>query len=264
MAGVDATQRYSVDDLNKWAGYEGSSTVRVMNQIRSDVPSVGRAPALKNYVEFGADDVTATATKHEQEALSTENLSAHGGPIVLHLVAEGIVEGAAAGAGLIAAAVVLEIIATGKEIIAGDAITAAAERDTMQAAMLANLDLPQGYKDQEMTKIMSKYTDGWQGGAQRIAEQGRLEPSKMALVQIHADQGCNAARDMLAGGVDKNAYFAHNPGAAARYVTDPAFKRGFDAMAWAHAAGPAQYGAAVDGLKARDAMYVQAHVRMSV
>ncbi len=255
--GVNTNNRYSDQDLSKWAGYEDSSTVRVMNQIRSDAGE-------HDYVEFGADDVTTMATKREQEELSAKNLGLHAGPGVLHILAAGAEE-SALGAGLIAAGVVIEVAATCKEIVGGDALASAEERDTMHAAMLANLDIPQGYKDERMGDLMSRYTDGWKAGTQKIAEEGLgADKSKMALVQIHADQGLNAARGMLDGNVDRKAYFSAHPEAAKRYATDPAFKEGFDSLVWAHHEGRAEYDAAVSGLEARDARYAQARVRFQV
>jgi hypothetical protein len=247
---------YSDEDLARWSGYEGGSTVRVMNDIRADA-------GYKTWVEFGADDKTATETKAEQEELSASNLGLHGAGGVLHIAAEGFVEGSLAGAGLVTTGVIIELFATGKEIIAGDEISSAAERDTMHAAMLANLDVPKGYKEEKMRKIMSKYTDGWQSGAQKIAEQARLNPAdrrKMALVQIHADQGANAARRMLDANMSREKFLEQNPSIAKRYLTDPAFHHGFDSMEWAKKAGPNEYKAAVDDLEARDARYAAAHV----
>jgi hypothetical protein len=253
--GIDANKRYSDADLSKWAGYEGSSTVRVMNQIRKDA-------GYHDYVEFGSDDVTASATKREQEELSPENVALHATPGVLHIVALGIEE-AAVGAGMVGAAFAVEVFATGKEIIAGDEIRAAVDRDQMHMAMLANLDLPQGYKSEEMTKLMSKYTDGWRSGAQHMAETGMFaDKGKMALVQIHADQGANAARRMCDAGLSRAAFATTNPEVARHYATDPAFKRGFDAIVWAKDHGQAEYKKATDSLDSRDARYTQLHVRV--
>jgi len=260
---IDALKQYSLDDIKKWAGYEDSSTVRVMNQIRADAPKLAGTDKLTEYVEFGADDVTAKATIREQEELSPENLALHGTPGVLHIVAAAGEE-AAVGAGLVGAAFVVELVATGKEIIAGDEIAEAVKRDAMHAAMLANLDLPQGYKDETMTGLMSKYTDGWKGAAQRVAEQALREPAKMALVQLHADQGANAARRMCDAGVDRGAFFQQNVEAARRYATDPAFKQGFESIVWAKRHGDAEYKQATQALESRDARYTQAHVRFSV
>ncbi len=254
--GVDANKRYSDADISKWAGHEGSSTVRVMNDIRKDA-------GYKEYVEFGSDDVTATATKREQEELSPENLALHGTPGILHIIAAAGEE-AALGAGLVGAGLAIELFATGKEIIAGDELRAAVDRDMMHGAMLANLDLPQGYKDEEMTKLQSKYTQGWQSAQQVIAEKGALQDKgKMALVQIHADQGANAARRMCDSGLSRAAFALSNPEVARHYATDPAFKRGFDSIVWAKEHGEAKYKEATTALESRDARYAQLHVRVS-
>jgi hypothetical protein len=253
--GIDANKRYTDADIAKWAGSEGSSTVRVMNEIRKDA-------GYHDYVEFGADDVNATTTKREQEELSPENLALHGSPAVVHIAALGVEE-AAVGIGLVGAAFAIELFATGKEIIAGDKMREAIDRDMMHGAMLANLDLPQGYKNEEMTKLQSKYTDGWSSGMQKMAEQGALaDKSKMALVQIHADQGANAAQKMFSAGMSRAAFATTNPEIAKHYATDPAFKRGFDAIVWAHDHGATEYTKATDALNARDARYAQLHVRV--
>jgi hypothetical protein len=254
--GIDANKRYSDADLSKWAGYEGSSTVRVMNEIRKDA-------GYHDYVEFGSDDVTATATKREQEELSPQALALHGAPGVLHIIAAAGEE-AAVGAGMVGAGLAIELFATGKEIVAGDELRAAIDRDQMHMAMLANLDLPQGYKNEEMTKLQSKYTDGWKSGAQNMAEKGMFQDKgKMALVQIHADQGANAARRMCDAGLSRAAFATTNPEVARRYATDPAFKRGFDAIVWAKQHGEAEYKQATAALESRDARYTQLHIRVS-
>ncbi len=260
---IDAMKQYSLDDIKKWAGYEDSSTVRVMNQIRKDAPKLEGTTKLDEYVEFGSDDVTAKATIREQQELSPENLALHTTPGVLHIIAAAGEE-AALGAGMVGAGLVIELAATGKEIIAGDEIAEAVKRDAMHAAMLATLDLPQGYKDETMKELTSKYTDGWKGAAQRVAEQALREPGKMALVQLHADQGANAARRMCEGGTSRAAFFSQNVEAARRYASDPAFKQGFEAIVWAKQHGDAEYKAATTALESRDARYAQAHVRFSV
>jgi len=254
--GIDANKRYTDADIAKWAGYEGSSTVRVMNQIRKDA-------GYHDYVEFGSDDVTENATKREQEELSPSNLALHGTPARVHSAAMGVEE-AAVGAGMVGGAFALELFATGKEIIAGDELRAAIDRDQMHMAMLANLDLPQGYKTEEMSKLVSKYNDGWRSGAQKMAETGMFaDKSKMALVQIHADQGANAARKMCDSGMSRATLATSNPGVASRYATDPAFKRGFDAIVWAKDHGAAEYKAATEALDKRDDRYNHLHVRVS-
>ena len=255
--GVDANKRYSNADIEKWAGAEGASTVRVMNEIRKDA-------GYHDYVEFGADDVNASTIKREQEELSPENLALHGTPGLVHIAAMGVEE-AAVGIGMVGGAFAIEMFATGKEIIAGDKIREAVDRDMMHGAMLANLDLCQGYKDAEMSKLQSKYTDGWGSAMQKMAEKGALaDKSKMALLQIHADQGANAARKMLDAGTSRAAFATTNSEVAYRYTTDPAFKRGFDSIVWAHDHGPAEYAKAVGQLAARDVRYDQLHVRVRV
>ena len=259
---VNANDRYSLSDISKWAGYEDSSTVRVMNEIRKEAPKVDGAGELTKYVEFGSDDVTAKATVREQEELSPENLAWHSAPGVLHILAAGAEE-AAVGAGLIGAALVVEIAITGKEIIAGDKIADARERDSMHAAMLSNLDLSPGYKTERMNELMSKYSDGMKSSAQRVGEAGLHDPGRMALVQLHADMGANAARAMVDSGSSRAAYFQQNLSSAKRYATDPAFKAGFDSIVWAKDHGAASYKEATDALQLRDARYSQAHVRVT-
>jgi hypothetical protein len=134
----------------------------------------------------------------------------------------------------------------------------------MHMAMLANLAMPQGFKDQEMGKLTSKYNDGWRSGAQKMAETGMFaDKAKMALVQIHADQGANAARKMCDSGMSRAAFALSNPGVASRYATDPAFKRGFDSIVWAKDHGAVEYKNATDALDRRDDRYTQLHVRVT-
>jgi maltose-binding protein MalE len=77
-------------------------------------------------------------------------------------------------------------------------------------------------------------------------------------MQLHCDQGMNAARAMYEAKQTPSEYLAAHPDVAQKYQRDPAFHHGFNGMVFAHDNG--QYAEVVMGLDARDARYDAHHV----
>lgn len=136
---------------------------------------------------------------------------------------------------------------------------AAITRDDLHAAMLTQLDLPAAFKQDELQKwsAASKSSSGLpMKMATPFATKGK---SLVAVLQLHADRGVNAAMDM--GSMSKEAFFAANPKIKAAYDADPAFRAGFDAMEWANKPGNEAAKAKLQqDVCDRDARYAQAHV----
>ncbi len=252
-----SSARYQDAELDRWAGQEGTSTDVAANALR-------HAAGIESKVHLGADDATIRETIEEQERLFSAKGAAQGGGAGAELVALGFEEAWVGGA-LSAVAAVADVAILGKEIIDAEERGNAVERDATRAAMLANLDLPQSYKDGVMARLDSKHVDGWNSGAMKMGVAGRSTPEgrqAMALAQIHADQGANAAVLMINAGVDRATLAKTHPQVAQRYVTDPAFRMGFDAMQQAHQTNRVEYDQAVAGLLQRDARYQAHHVQV--
>jgi hypothetical protein len=140
-----------------------------------------------------------------------------------------------------------------------------ATRDQLHAAILVHLDVPTGFKQEEIAKLgvsMNK-----QGAASKISDQLELRDKPLAAtLQLHCDQGMNAARTMLEAGGNKEAFLKAHADVAQRYAGDAAFHSGFDALCWAKddslkpGGDPSSYKAALESLNARDARYDAAHI----
>ena len=83
----------------------------------------------------------------------------------------------------------------------------------------------------------------------------------LATLQLHADRGMNAARDLLRSGMTVEAFLSVNPRVAESYAKDAAFREGFDAYLHAKANLPAGEMKEVDRkLDERDGWYAQSQI----
>ncbi len=134
-------------------------------------------------------------------------------------------------------------------------------KDAMHIVLMGNLNgLPKEYVENQL----GRYTDSEKKSnlvQSMYRALGRGDDHQALLtMQLHCDQGMNAARGMCDANLDAKAFLASHPDAAKRCAEDPAFKAGFDGVAWAKQKGPAEYGAVVKELEGRDARYEGAHV----
>lgn len=141
--------------------------------------------------------------------------------------------------------------------------TNAMKRDALHAFVLGNIN---GLPDDYVAANMGRYSKDAKDGTFAQNLQRRLgndaDHAQVAILQLHADQGMNAARAACDAKLSVTDYLRANPEAAKRYASDPAFRHGFDGVVFAHDRGPAQYKAVVDALTARDARYEQHHVQV--
>lgn len=156
---------------------------------------------------------------------------------------------------------------TGKDMNYGDRLGVAAARDQQHHALIATLDLPKGFQQQELAKY-----DGTLGGkppspssaAGRLAQAIVSHPEERAMLQLQADRGSNIALDMIATGEigEKGVALtlAAHPEVKERYENDAAFRAGFDAAVYANKQGGTEMGTFLARLQARDARYEQAHI----
>lgn len=146
-------------------------------------------------------------------------------------------------------------------------------RDATRGGMLLSLDIPSGYKAAELAKTPEATKNGkiFGSDADKVASAIDAHPGGKALLQLHADRGMNAARQLLdANALSPNATaeqvsqaLASNPAAKAAYENDPAFRAGFDSLMWAKGHDPAAYAATSKALDERDVRYQQHNVRVS-
>jgi hypothetical protein len=140
-----------------------------------------------------------------------------------------------------------------------------ATRDQMHAAILVQLDVPTGFKNEEIAKLGVSMTK--QDAASKISDQFHLTDEALApKLQHHCDEGMKAARSMIEGGITKDAFLKAKPDVAKRYAEDAAFHNGFDALAWAKedsskpGGNPSSYADALRSLHNRDARFDAPHV----
>ncbi len=142
------------------------------------------------------------------------------------------------------------------------------ERGAMHLGMITALDLPQGYKNVECGKWKEAGT-GNNSGAVKIGTALETKDKKEAAVlQLHADRGMNAARSFIEAGMitrdggeqQLEDLLSKNPDVRAKYIADPAYRAGFEALVWAKQHDEKQYGEAIKHLEARDARYAQHHI----
>jgi len=134
-----------------------------------------------------------------------------------------------------------------------------ATRDQLHAAILDRLDLPAGFKDQELKKLDVSMTR--QSAASKVSDH---VGARAATLQLHCDEGMHAARTMLEGSKGKDAFLEANPAIKKRYAEDVAFHNGFDALCWTKSkeAPPGEYDAQIQNLQSRDARYTAAHITL--
>lgn len=137
----------------------------------------------------------------------------------------------------------------------------AATKDQMHAALVKTLELPGGYRAAEMKRL--DVDNSTLGPSNKISDQfktGMPDHALAAVLQLHCDQGANAAERSLQSGGTSEAFLAANPELKRRYEEDAAFHAGFDSIAWAKSDSPESYKAALAGVHSRDARYEAAHV----
>ena len=87
----------------------------------------------------------------------------------------------------------------------------------------------------------------------------------LATLQLHADRGMNAARDLTRSGMTDAAFLSANPKVAESYKKDAAFREGFDAYLHAKATLPSgQLKAFEQKLEERDGWYARSQISFRV
>jgi len=95
-----------------------------------------------------------------------------------------------------------------------------------------------------------------------MTEQLTKDKKGAAVLQLHADRGMNAARELAASGQSVEAFLKANPKVEEAYRKDAAFREGFDAYLWAKGNLPKKDFDAVEAsLNERDGWYSRHEVQ---
>jgi hypothetical protein len=258
ISGLDKN-RFSDRELDALHETDGEhvSTSAVMNKVAADA---GYAQGAirgddKSYVEMKKD--FEGASHNSAAVLGLGAKAAEGAEIVgLHA---GAIELAALAAPLVGGIAMLhEVFEAGER---GQQLTKALTRDELHVAMLTQLDIPNDFRAEQLAKYPNS-GKGWQSGTQKmVGPMTTKDHALMAVVQLHCDQGMNAAREAIDGG-DVAAFMKAHPDVAERCAEDPAYKAGFESMRWAkdRKDGDVTYRALTKDLESRDARYDAHHV----
>lgn len=261
----DATWRSDVTALKD---FEDVTTTSAMGKIAQDAnggePTVLIHPGDKSYDELIAEYESAGGSKAEMAEAHLHALEV--GADVIGEPVEAALGSAAVSAAIAGpvAAIGLGLYKLAEANIRGRELNHALAGDEQRVAMLTNLALPQEFVQGELAKY-SHAGKTFQAASQKMTSQIHgQDHALMALVQLHCDQGMNAARDMCEAGASKSGFLATHPEVAKRYASDVAFKEGFDAMSWAHDKGGETYAGLVREVDSRDARYGAAGVSYRV
>jgi hypothetical protein len=246
-----------------------ASTTSVVSRARAEA-KVGGDAAIRG------DDLSWKELKEHQHSEAGVMLALHVGHAALegaHFTEAHAIEAFFAGHGVRAAGVMGTLAVGGMalgihEIYEahenGKAQAAAIAKDQAHVALVGSLDLPDGFKAERFGRY-PEVDRGDNGAAAKIMMALRSDPKGLATLQLHADRGMNAAKDLAASGGSRAAFLAANPKVAKAYENDAAFREGFDAMTWARDQKDPSVQQKLDaGLRERDGWYAQSNVSFRV
>lgn len=222
----------------------------------------------KTNVDISGTDRSWVATKHHQQSpmdnkmtvLDVGHVAFEGLEIagVVHLGAAGPIGGMVVGLALGSYGLV-------EAHAKGDEQAQALARDNAHVALIGALDLPESYKAARLDGEYKHVAKGNGSPAFKMAEAICQDKKGLATLQLHADRGMNAARDLSYSGMTKEAFLKANPKMAESYENDAAFHEGFDAYLHAKAhLPPAEMKDVENKLIERDGWYTQSQVSFRV
>lgn len=257
--GISKGNYYSDGDIDALQGNEKVSTNAAINRIAN------HAGASEIHVLHGRDRTEGEIRTEHRDAVAKEWAVTDLGELK-DMAAEHLVEHfteAEVGVVLLPATLVkasYEMMkAVGEDGIVGHERAEAMPRDAMHLMIVGCLNgLPQGYVDAERARLSNSKTDSFVKEMSR--QLGRSDNPMMGIMQMHCDQGINAARTAFTAGQTPSAYLAANPDIAKKYTHDAAFRNGFDGAVYAQGHSNSQYADMMKALDERDARYTQHHV----
>ena len=245
---------------------ERSSSSKLLNSVAREAGCLEKGRAI----EVHGEDKTYREVKHEQEGhlYELENANAdqaltlaegsHALIEVVGLFAKNAITAspffAPTGIALTGASLVYHQVEAWQH---GDDRNAALRSDAMHCALLGGLSgLPSEYKSAELEKRSEARGGGNGSPAAKILEKLNQHPEMKVLLQLRCDEGMHVARQFIDGNFgSKDAFLKANTGFEGRYLQDPAFRVGFDAMTWAHDKGGASEVPLMQSLHGRDARF---------
>jgi hypothetical protein len=218
-------------------------------------------------VDVRGDDRSWRVTKEHQQG----HVGIGGGVEISHAAVEaaelgGLVHLGAAGAiGGPVTALVLGLYSFHEAQEKGKEQSAALAKDNAHVAVVGVLDLPDGYKGARLNGDYTHVPKEAGSTAFKMTEALASDKKGIATLQLHADRGMNAARDLARSGMTREAFLKANPRAAEAYNNDAAFREGFDAYDWAAKNLPPSERQELDAkLDERDGWYAQSLVSFRV
>lgn len=138
---------------------------------------------------------------------------------------------------------------------AGDREAEARVQDAMHLAVLGVLKgLPTEFSAVQVAH-RAEAVGGSNSETARIAGFLQAHPKLRAVLQLRCDEGMKSAERALVGAEGTRRFFETNKGLHARYLLDPAFKLGFDAVMFASGKGATTLVSTLADLHSRDARW---------
>ncbi len=255
VGGVGARRHFSADEEEALRRDESTNSV-----VKRDA---------KTNVDIYGTDRSWVATKHHQQSpmdnkaavldvahVAFEGLEMTG---VVHLGAAGPIGGALVGTAL-------GLYALAEAHAKGDEQAQALAKDNAHVALIGALDLPESYKAARLDGEYKHVAKGTSSPAFKMTEAICQDKKGLATLQLHADRGMNAARDLSRSGMmTAESFLEANPKIAESYKNDAAFREGFDAYRHAKAHLPSgKMKELEDKLNERDGWYAQSQVSFRV
>ena len=254
VGGVGARRHFSADEEEALRRDESTNGI-----VKRDA---------KTNVDISGTDRSWVATKHHQQSpmdnkmavldighVAFEGLEIAG---VVHLGAAGPIGGMLAGIALGSHGLV-------EAHAKGDEQARALAKDNAHVALIGALDLPESYKAARLDGEYKHVAKETSSPAFKMTEAICRDKKGLATLQLHADRGMNAARDLSCSGMTKEAFLEANPKVAESYKNDAAFREGFDAYLHAKAhLPPGKMKELENKLNERDGWYAQSQVSFRV
>ena len=261
VGGISNGNHYSDRDIDALQGNEKVSTNAAINRVAN------HAGASEIHVLHGRDATVGEIRGEHRDEVMKDGLMDDAKEVAQmgteHLLEHFEMAGAADVSAIMlpvsTIAGTLEMMKkVGEDGIIGHERAEAMPREAMHALILGCLNgLPQGYVDDERSRLSNDAKDG--SFTREMSRQlGRRDNPMMAIMQLHCDQGMNAARAMFDAGQNPLEYAKSHPDMAKRFSQDAAFRRGFEGAVYAHEHG--QYEQTMKALDARDARYDAHHI----
>ena len=253
VSGVGARRHFSVEEEDALRRDESTSSI-----VKRDA---------KTSVEIYGTDRSWAVTKHHQQG----HVGVGGGLEIAHAAFEaaeitGAIHAGVAGAiGGPVAGLALGVYSLGEAHSKADEQARALAKDNAHVALIGALDLPASYKASRLDGEYKHVAKGTSSPAFKMTEALLQDRKGLATLQLHADRGMNAARDLARSGMTVAAFLAANPKVAESYEKDAAFREGFDAYLHAKATLPsAQLKAFEQKLDERDGWYARSQISFRV